>query len=244
MIPSCPHNFHNSLFYMSSPRTVSQVTPLIIMVWNLYPTFSSPLELHWTWSFTSHPEVNGQTEWTNQTLEHYLQVHCNYQQDNWSELLPSAEFTYNNTLSATTGITPFFANKGYHPIITDHPKWNLASACTQVCVTDLDELHPQLWLHIAEAQHWYQAPPNSQWIPAPDFKISSCIYIKGQFFCTTQPCQYSLLGLSGFVGVRTSASAHVLHLPTNSVQVFRGQSNLQSWMNSDSSLHSGNRRWS
>ena len=50
--------------------------------------------------------------------EQYLQVYCNYQQDNWSELLPLAEFTYNNSPSATTGITPFFENKGYHPNIT------------------------------------------------------------------------------------------------------------------------------
>ena len=39
-----------------------------------------------------------------------------------------------------------------------------------------------------------------------------------------------------FVSVQMSASAHALHLPTNSVRVFWGQSNLQSWMNSDSSL--------
>src|SRR5882672_5585207 len=58
--------------------------------------------------FTSryHPEGDGQTEPTNQTLEQYLQVYCNYQQDNWSELLPLAEFSYHNTPSATTGITP------------------------------------------------------------------------------------------------------------------------------------------
>jgi len=41
----------------------------------------------------------------------------NHQQDNWSELLPLAEFTYNNTTNATTGVSPFFTNKGYHPEI-------------------------------------------------------------------------------------------------------------------------------
>src|ERR1700728_4142006 len=54
--------------------------------------------------FTSgyHPEGDGQTECTNQTLEQYLCIYCNYQQDNWSELLALAEFAYNNALSATT----------------------------------------------------------------------------------------------------------------------------------------------
>jgi hypothetical protein len=45
-------------------------------------------------------------------------MYCSYQQDNWSELLPLREFTYNNALAASTGISPFFANKGYHPNIT------------------------------------------------------------------------------------------------------------------------------
>ena len=56
----------------------------------------------------------------------YLQVYCNDQQDNWSELLPLAEFPYNNTPSVTTGITPFFAIKGYHPNLTVHPEHDLA----------------------------------------------------------------------------------------------------------------------
>jgi hypothetical protein len=69
--------------------------------------------LHFTSSY--HPEGDGQTERMNQMLEQYLQIYSNYQQDNWSKLLPLTEFAYNNTPSATTCISPFFANKGYHP---------------------------------------------------------------------------------------------------------------------------------
>jgi len=36
--------------------------------------------LHFTSGY--HPEGDGQTERTNQTLEQYLHVYCNYQQDN------------------------------------------------------------------------------------------------------------------------------------------------------------------
>src|SRR5882672_4713294 len=62
-----------------------------------------------------------------------------------------------NTPSATTGITPFFANKGYHPNLIVHPERDLASTHAHDFVTDLDELHHELWQHIAEAQHRYQA---------------------------------------------------------------------------------------
>ena len=61
----------------------------------------------------------------NQTFKQYLCIYCNYQQDNWSELLPLAEFAYNNALSTTTSIFPFFANKRYHLNITVYPKYNI-----------------------------------------------------------------------------------------------------------------------
>ena len=92
----------------------------------------------------------------NQTLEQYIQVYCNYQQDNWDELLPLAEFAYNNVPSATTGIMPFYANKGYHPNLTVHQERDLASIRARDFVTDLDELHRELKQHIADAQCRYQ----------------------------------------------------------------------------------------
>ena len=82
-------------------------------------------KIHFTSGY--HPEGDGQTERLNQTLEQYLRIFCNYQQDNWSELLPLAEFTYNNAPSTTTGVSPFYANKGYHPNITVYPEREIAS---------------------------------------------------------------------------------------------------------------------
>src|SRR3979490_2857909 len=46
------------------------------------------MKLHYTSGY--HPEGDGQTEHTNQTLEQYLRVYCNYQQDDWALLLPLA----------------------------------------------------------------------------------------------------------------------------------------------------------
>jgi len=87
----------------------------------------------------------------NQTLEQYLYVYCNYQQDNWSKLLPFAEFAYNNAPSATTGVSPFFANKRYHLNITVHSKWNIASFQAYDFAIDLDELQNILKAEISVA---------------------------------------------------------------------------------------------
>ena len=76
----------------------------------------------------------------NQTLEQYLHIYCNYQQDNWSELLSLTEFVYNNTPSATISVSLFFANKGYHLNITVHPKHDIASSQACNFAVDLNEL--------------------------------------------------------------------------------------------------------
>jgi len=112
------------------------------------------MHLHFTSDY--HPEGDRQTECTDQTLEQYLHVYCNYQQDNWSELLPLAEFAYNNALSATTGVSPFFANKGYHPNITVHPERDIASSRAYDFTVDLNELQSTLKTEISVAQQYYQ----------------------------------------------------------------------------------------
>jgi len=56
-----------------------------------------------------HPQTDSQTEWQNQTMEQYLRAFSNYEQDNWVELLPQAEFAYNNSVHASTRMTPFWA---------------------------------------------------------------------------------------------------------------------------------------
>ena len=73
------------------------------------------------------PKGDGQTEWTNQTLEQYLRIFCNYQQDNWYTLLPLAEFAFNNTPSSTTGISPFFANKVYYLPASWQLRWFISA---------------------------------------------------------------------------------------------------------------------
>jgi transposase InsO family protein len=62
-----------------------------------------------------HPRTDGQTERVNQILEQYLRCYCNYSQDNWAELLPLAQFAYNNSDHSSTRTTPFYANHGFHP---------------------------------------------------------------------------------------------------------------------------------
>jgi hypothetical protein len=66
-------------------------------------------------SIVFYPESDGQTERINAILQQYLWVYCNYQQNNWKQLLPMAEFWYNNSQSEITKVSTFFVNFGYYP---------------------------------------------------------------------------------------------------------------------------------
>ena len=142
------------------------------------------MKLHFTSGY--HPEGDDQTEWVNQTLEQYLWIYCNYQQDNWSSLLPLAEFAY-NAPNVTTGISPFFTNKGYNPAITIHPEYNLVSSKAQNFVTDLSELHEELQKAIVLSQEHYQISTDRNRMPPPDFKFGDQAFVKAKFFRTIQP---------------------------------------------------------
>src|SRR6266446_4457055 len=112
------------------------------------------MRLHFTSGY--HPEGDGQMEHANQVLEQYLWGYTNYQQDNWVTLLPMAEFAYNNAMNATTGVSPFFANKGYHPEITSDPQAKTSSAEAQTFVANLECVQAELKENIAQAQERYQ----------------------------------------------------------------------------------------
>jgi len=62
-----------------------------------------------------HPETDGQSERTNQTVETALRIFGNYRQDDWSDWLPIVQYQLNSHVSNTTGFTPFEIWMGYIP---------------------------------------------------------------------------------------------------------------------------------
>ncbi len=69
-------------------------------------------------SLAFYPEIDGQSEITNQEIKRYLRTFYNYAQDDQVRKLPMAEFAANNTPSSSTKLSPFFCTKGYNPRIS------------------------------------------------------------------------------------------------------------------------------
>jgi transposase InsO family protein len=62
-----------------------------------------------------HPQSDGQMERMNQVIEAYVRSYCNFEKNDWADMLPMAEYAYNNSKHSTTKISPFYANYGYEP---------------------------------------------------------------------------------------------------------------------------------
>src|SRR6266446_10395874 len=140
------------------------------------------MRLHFTLGY--HLEGDGQTEHANQVLEQYLWTYTNYQQDNWAMLLLMAKFAYNNAMNATTGVSPFFVNKGYHLEFTVDPQADTSSAKAQMFMADLEHTQVELKENIAQAQERYWKNVDKHRAEAPKLKVSNQAYVKAKFFRT------------------------------------------------------------
>ena len=126
-------------------------------------------------STSFHPQTDGQTERTNQTLEQYLRIFSNHPQDNWVELLPMAQFAYNSSKSSTTGRTPFYANYGYEPTAyretapTASGSHGINEEATRK-VEELRSLHDKLREKIAQGNEKMAQQANKKRIEGPILK--------------------------------------------------------------------------
>ena len=150
------------------------------------------LQISQNMSTAYHPQTDGQTERINAVLEQFLRAYVNYQQDDWHDLLTFAEFAYNNTISSTTGVTPFFANYGQHPryqiIQSDGPD---TAVPTPDELKDFQENFEQLEKHLQAEMKYAQAvqaeyADNRRSSP-PVFRPGDKAWLQRRFITTTRP---------------------------------------------------------
>jgi len=150
--------------------------------------FANGLGIKQNLSTAFHPRTDGQTERMNGVLEQYLRNFLNYQQDNWSDLLPLAEFSYNNTVHATTNQTPFYANYGYHPRFNVAlPRVNSNVPRAESRLENLQEIQEDLKFFIQDAQDTQARYFNQHAMEQPDFQIGDKVWLIKKNIKTTRP---------------------------------------------------------
>ena len=146
--------------------------------------------LHVKLNFSSsyHPQTDGQSERVNQVFEQFLRCYVNQQQDNWSSLLPLAEFAYNNSEHEATQKTPFFATFGYHPRADfgDIPLRSQVPAAESSVTTLLahrEEIRDHLDAARARMKHYADRSRQA----APPFAVGDWAYLEATHLKPTRP---------------------------------------------------------
>ncbi|SGY19858.1 BQ5605_C017g08353 [Microbotryum silenes-dioicae] len=105
---------------------------------------------------------------------------------NWSELLPLAEFAYNNSFHSSIGASPFYVTRGYHPrlevslrdsFVTDVPKY----------LQHLRSVQETARKQILQAQETQARFANLKRKPSPPFKIGDQVLLNRRNIQTSRP---------------------------------------------------------
>jgi len=127
-----------------------------------------------------HPQTNGQTERLNQTIKAYLRAFVGHKQDNWVGLLPMAEFAYNNSITMGNGMSPFYANCGFHPMSSDPAASGPLNPASKLYTHWTHAVHKASaeWLEVAhERMRYYTDPQRTE---TPKYQIGDLVMLNGR----------------------------------------------------------------
>ena len=177
-----------------------------------------------------HPETDGQSENANAALKQYLRAYVSYYQDNWVDFLPIAEFEANSDRSASTGVSPFMATKGYIPRSGLEPPTPWEVSATQrgkrdmrtadAFIDKIEDLRKYLQKELKWAQALQTEYANRRRQPAPEFRVGDRVMLDGRNIPTTRPNKsLDFKNLGPFTVIRAiNNTAYELDLP----QTLRG----------------------
>ena len=128
-------------------------------------------------STANHPQTDGQTERVNAILEQYLRCFINERQNNWADLLPFAEFSYNNSLQQSINQTPFFANYGFNPKAHPEIPSNEKPTSAEKRVIEINENIKLLKENLNKAKETYKKYADKKRMDPPKFEIGDKVWL-------------------------------------------------------------------
>ena len=135
-----------------------------------------------------HPRTDGQTEQTNQTLEQYLRHYINFKQNNSIDLLPLAQFAYNNHQHSTTRTSTFYTNYGKHP--NWDPNNNITTSTSEAATTKINKivkLYEELSRRVDQGGKDTAKQVNKKRLKGPTFERRDKVYLLTKNLKSKQP---------------------------------------------------------
>ena len=144
---------------------------------NYWKTLVAAMGIKHKLSTAFHPQTDGQTERSNQTLEAYLRHYVNYVQDNWVALLPMAQVAINNNASETTHVTPFYANFGKDPNLFMEALTGPQTDRALQSSADLHDIHNKMRQAISTSQTVLTSQRHKDSKTAPQLEKGDKVYL-------------------------------------------------------------------
>ena len=95
-----------------------------------------------------YPQMDGQTERTNQTLETYLRYYINYSQGNQIQLLLIAQLALNNIKTTVIGFSVFYVNYDRYPNLFNILRKSLQAVAALKDVKQLKQIYEEILRNI------------------------------------------------------------------------------------------------
>jgi len=134
-----------------------------------------------------HPQTDRQTERLNQTIEAYLRVFVSKEQDNWASLLPMTEFAYNNSVTTGNGVTPFYANYGFHPATMNPPAEGSFNPASTVYAHWMQTVHEESRRGLEAAQDRMRRYTDPARAKPPAYEVGDLVMLNGRNIKTRCP---------------------------------------------------------
>jgi transposase InsO family protein len=162
-----------------------------------------------------HPQTDGQSKITNKAVEQYLRHFTRYQQDDWESMILTAEFSYNNNLNTSTGVSPFMANYAFNPNFGGVPTPDQCLPSVEQSLDQIKEVQTELKEALSLAQAAMKEQFDKHVRPTPEWKIGDEVWLNSRNILTTRPSpkmDHRWLGPFSVLS-KISTSAYKLTLP-------------------------------
>lgn len=133
-----------------------------------------------------HSQTDEQSKRANQEVEQFIRLFTVHKMDNWTLLLPMAEFAFNNTVNASMGTTPFYTNYSYHPTFNTLPTPS-NNPDMDKRIGEIQRIQDDIQASMKMAKEKQKKYYDQGRTQAPDYQIGDQVWLSTENIITDRP---------------------------------------------------------